>query len=72
MYERIPQVIQGMDVLGVATGPGLLAKHVAHAAHKMIATDIIRHDLQHEELLGYHPQKWVSEAENCCGILTGG
>ncbi|MCD8397783.1 MAG: class I SAM-dependent methyltransferase [Lachnospiraceae bacterium] len=39
MYERIPQVIQGMDVLEVATGPGLLAKHVAHAAHKMIATD---------------------------------
>ncbi|MCD8337839.1 MAG: class I SAM-dependent methyltransferase [Lachnospiraceae bacterium] len=39
MYERIPRVIQGMDVLEVATGPGLLAKHVAHAAHKMIATD---------------------------------
>ena len=39
MYERIPQVIQGKDVLEVATGPGLLAKHVAHAAHKMIATD---------------------------------
>ncbi|MCD8336071.1 MAG: class I SAM-dependent methyltransferase, partial [Lachnospiraceae bacterium] len=39
MYERIPKVIQGMDVLEVATGPGLLAKHVAHAAHKMIATD---------------------------------
>ncbi len=39
MYERIPQVIQGMDVLEVATGPGLLAKHVAYAAHKMIATD---------------------------------
>ncbi len=28
-----------MDVLEVATGPGLLAKHVAHTAHKMIATD---------------------------------
>ncbi len=39
MYERIPQVIQGMDVLEVATGPGLLAKHVAYAAKKMIATD---------------------------------
>lgn len=28
-----------MDVLEVATGPGLLAKHVAYAANKMIATD---------------------------------
>jgi len=39
MYERIPQIIQGKDVLEVATGPGLLAKHVAYAAKKMIATD---------------------------------
>ena len=39
MYERIPQVIEGKDVLEIATGPGLLAKHVAHAAKKMIATD---------------------------------
>ncbi len=39
MYERIPNVIQGKDVLEVATGPGLLAKHVAHAANKMIAAD---------------------------------
>ncbi|MCD8067949.1 MAG: hypothetical protein LUE87_03505 [Lachnospiraceae bacterium] len=29
MYEHIPQVIQGKDVLEVATGPGLLAQHVA-------------------------------------------
>ncbi|MCD7729068.1 MAG: class I SAM-dependent methyltransferase [Clostridia bacterium] len=39
MYERIPKVIQGKDVLEIATGPGLLAKHVAYAANKMIATD---------------------------------
>ncbi|MCD7775352.1 MAG: class I SAM-dependent methyltransferase [Clostridiales bacterium] len=39
MYDRIPQVIQGKDVLEIATGPGLLAKHVAYAANKMIATD---------------------------------
>lgn len=39
MYDRIPHMIQGKDVLEIATGPGLLAKHVAHAAHKMIATD---------------------------------
>ncbi len=39
MYDRIPQVIQDKVVLEIATGPGLLAKNVAHAAKKMIATD---------------------------------
>lgn len=39
MYERIPRVIRGKEVLEIATGPGLLAKHVAYAAKKMIATD---------------------------------
>lgn len=39
MYERIPKVINGKEVLEIATGPGLLAKHVAHAAKRMVATD---------------------------------
>lgn len=39
MYERIPKVIRGKDVLEVATGPGLLAKHVARSARTMVATD---------------------------------
>lgn len=39
MYNRIPKVIKGKEVLELATGPGLLAKHVAFAAHHMIATD---------------------------------
>ena len=39
MYDRIPQVIKDMEVLEIATGPGLLAKHVASAAKRMIATD---------------------------------
>ncbi len=39
MYERIPKVIRGKEVLEIATGPGLLAKHVAPAAKRMIATD---------------------------------
>ncbi|MCD8015994.1 MAG: alpha/beta hydrolase [Lachnospiraceae bacterium] len=33
--------------------------------------DVIRHDLQHEELLVCYPEQWVNEVENCCGILTG-
>lgn len=39
LYDRIPTQIRGKDVLEIATGPGLLAKHVAHAARRMIATD---------------------------------
>ena len=39
MYQRIPTRIGGMEVLELATGPGLLAKHVAPAAKRMVATD---------------------------------
>ncbi len=39
MYERIPEKIRGMEVLEIATGPGLLARHVAPAAKRMVATD---------------------------------
>ena len=39
MYERIPTVIRGREVLEIATGPGLLAKHVAPAAKCMVTTD---------------------------------
>ena len=39
MYGRIPAVIRDKEVLELATGPGLLAKHVAPATKRMIATD---------------------------------
>ena len=39
MYERIPEMIRDREVLEIATGPGLLAKHVAPAAKWMVATD---------------------------------
>ncbi len=39
MYQRIPEIIRNKDVLEIAAGPGLLAKHVAPAAKRMIATD---------------------------------
>ena len=39
MYGRIPAVIRGKEVLEIATGPGLLAKHVAPATKRMVATD---------------------------------
>lgn len=39
MYERIPETVKGKEVLEIATGPGLLAKHIASAAKSMLATD---------------------------------
>lgn len=39
MYTRIPTQIKGKEVLEIATGPGLLAKHVASFSKKLIAID---------------------------------
>lgn len=39
MYVKIPEMIKDKEVLEIATGPGLLAKHVAYAAKSMTATD---------------------------------
>ncbi len=39
MYERIPETVKGKEVLEIATGPGLLAKHIAPAAKSVLATD---------------------------------
>ncbi len=39
MYERIPEKVEGKEVLEIATGPGLLAKHIASAAKSVLATD---------------------------------
>ena len=39
MYDRIPQTVADKEVLEIATGPGLLAKHVAGVTKRMIAID---------------------------------
>ena len=39
MYERIPEAAKGKEVLEIAAGPGLLAKHIAPAAKSVLATD---------------------------------
>ena len=39
MYERIPEMVKDKEVLELATGPGLLAKHIAPAAKTVLATD---------------------------------
>ena len=39
MYERIAAAVAGREVLELATGPGLIAKHVAGVTKRMVATD---------------------------------
>lgn len=39
MHRRIPERVRGMAVLELATGPGLLARHIAPAAKRVVATD---------------------------------
>jgi len=39
MYEQIGNAVLGKDVLELATGPGLIARHVASSARSIIATD---------------------------------
>lgn len=66
MYDRIPKIIKGKDVLEIATGPGLLAKHVAHAANRMIATDY-SDGMIAEARKGVYPKQLtfeIADAEN--------
>lgn len=39
LYRRISKTVQGKEVLELATGPGMLAKHIARAAKSVTATD---------------------------------
>ena len=39
MYERIPEMVRDKEVLELAIGPGLLAKHIAPSAKTVLATD---------------------------------
>lgn len=67
MYERIPKVIAGKDVLEIATGPGLLAKHVAYAAHRMIATDYSEGMIK-EARKGTYPDKLTFEVADAANL----
>ena len=39
MYDRISHVVKDKTVLEIATGPGLIAKHIAFATKSITATD---------------------------------
>lgn len=39
MYEQIGNAVKGKDVLELATGPGIIARHIADSAKSVVATD---------------------------------
>ena len=39
LYRRIGEVAKGKDVLELATGPGMIARHIAPLANHVVATD---------------------------------
>ena len=67
MYDRIPEMIRGMEVLEIATGPGLLAKHVAPAASHMTATDY-SDGMITEALKGERPDNLVFEVADATAL----
>ena len=67
MYGRIPQVIEGKEVLEIATGPGLLARHVAYAAKRMIATDYAEGMIR-EAKKGNYPENLTFEVADATAL----
>ncbi|MCR5217042.1 class I SAM-dependent methyltransferase [Treponema sp.] len=39
LYDKISTLVKGKTVLELATGPGMIAKHISSSARKIIATD---------------------------------
>ena len=67
MYRRIPKVIRDKEVLEIATGPGLLAKNVAPAASRMIATDYSEGMIA-EAKKGDYPQNLTFEVADAMNL----
>ena len=70
MYRRIPDVIKDSVVLELATGPGLLAKHIAPAAKKIIATDYSEGMIREAEK-GYNPPNLTFETADAMALPYG-
>ena len=70
MYNRIPDVIRGSEVLELATGPGLLAKHIAPAAKNIIATDYSEGMIREAEK-GYNPPNLTFETADAMALPYG-
>ncbi|MCR4735600.1 MAG: class I SAM-dependent methyltransferase [Treponema sp.] len=60
MYKHIGQAAEGKIVLELATGPGLIAKHIAPSCEKIIATDFSQ-DMINQAKRGENPQNLTFE-----------
>lgn len=67
MYNRIPSQIADKEVLEIATGPGLLAKHVASVSKRMIATDYSEGMIK-EAMKGEYPSNLVFEVADAMAL----
>ena len=67
MYNRIPSQISGKVVLEIGTGPGLLAKHVASASKRMIATDYSEGMIK-EAMKGKYPGNLTFEVADATAL----
>lgn len=67
MYDRIPSRIGGKEVLEIATGPGLLAKHVAGVSKSMIATDYSEGMIK-EACKGGYPEQLKFEVADAANL----
>ena len=71
MYKRISRRVVDKEVLEIATGPGLLAKHVAQVSKRMIATDYSE-GMICEALKGNYPKqlKFEVQMRRVCRMRT--
>lgn len=67
MYSRIPTQIGGKEVLEIATGPGLLAKHIAGYSKNMIATDY-SDGMIREAIKGEYPENLKFEVADATAL----
>ena len=67
MYDEIPKKIMGKDVLEIATGPGLLAKHVASVSNSFIATDYSTGMIK-EAKKGSYPSNLIFEVADATNL----
>ncbi|MCR5848309.1 MAG: class I SAM-dependent methyltransferase [Lachnospiraceae bacterium] len=70
MYKRIPKVVKEKKVLEIATGPGLLAKHIASSAKEVIATDYSEGMIK-EARKGVHPDNLKFEVADATNLPYG-
>ena len=67
MYSRIPTQIDDKEVLEIATGPGLLAKHVSEYSKNMIATDY-SDGMIREAMKGEYPENLKFEVADATAL----